>query len=202
MSMPAVQFPKGISYEDFLATVDEGTHAEWVDGEVVPVTPPTKQHIRITSFLHAVLKGWAVRKKAGAVMHAPFQMKLASSGRIPDVAFLSREHEHRWVGLYIDGPADLVIEVVSPSTAAVDRGAKLREYEEGGVPEYWIVDPLREQVEVYVLGADGRYERVSLGTPPRIVSRVLPGLWLDPAWLWMDDPEKDIWEVYADWGLV
>ena len=34
MSLAALQEPKGISYEDFLATIDEGTHAEWVDGGV------------------------------------------------------------------------------------------------------------------------------------------------------------------------
>lgn len=201
MTMSAVQAPGRISYEDFLAAVDEGTHAEWVEGEVVRISPSSKRHARIASFLHAALKNYVVRKKAGEVLHMGFQMKLPGSGREPDVLFLSNEHLHRWKETYIDGPADLVIEITSPATRSVDLGDKLREYERGGVREYWIVDLRQEKVSVYRPGADGRYEHVEAGNPHRIESRVLPGLWIDPAWLW-SDPIKDLWEVYEEWGLV
>ncbi|HEX8906820.1 MAG TPA: Uma2 family endonuclease, partial [Longimicrobiaceae bacterium] len=128
MSLPALQYPNGISYEDFLATVDEGTHAEWVDGEVVPVTPPSKEHLRITAFLLAALRGYVNRKRLGGiVLHAPAQMKLQRSGREPDVIYLRPASMQRWGERYVDGPADLVIEVVSPESRVRDRREKFRE---------------------------------------------------------------------------
>ena len=64
--------------------------------------------------------------------------------------------------LYLDGPADLVIEVVSPGNRGVDRGEKYVEYEQGGVPEYWLLDPERETHEFYQLRANGLYELATI----------------------------------------
>ena len=201
MSLPALQYPNGISYEDFLATVDEGTHAEWVDGEVVPVTPPSKEHLRITAFLLAALRGYVNRKRLGGiVLHAPAQMKLARSGREPDVIYLCRASMERWGERYVDGPADLVIEVVSPESRARDRREKFREYQAAGVTEYWLIDPAQKTGEVYALSPGGVYERVAEGDPPRLRSVVLPGLWIDPAWLWAEEPDE--WMAYEAWGLI
>ncbi|MBW3572707.1 MAG: Uma2 family endonuclease, partial [Gemmatimonadetes bacterium] len=111
--------PDWISYEDFLASVDEGTHAEWVDGEVVRMTPPTEEHARITSYLSHVLSGYNKRRGLGGrVYHAPFQMKLAASGREPDVVFVARENVGRIAKLGLQGPGDLAIEGGTTRVAA------------------------------------------------------------------------------------
>ena len=201
MTMPAVQYPKRISYEDFLATLDEGTHAEWVDGEVVPMTPPSEEHARISTFMAAALSGYTKRKKLGAlVLHAPFQMKLAHSGREPDILLISRESRERLRRTYLDGPADLAVEIVSPDSRTRDRTEKFREYERAGVREYWLIDPLQRTAEIYRLSGSGVYEPVPLGEPPRLRSEVIPGLWIDPEWLWADEPDE--WVAYEEWGLV
>jgi Uma2 family endonuclease len=200
MNMPAVQFPKGISYEDFLASADEDTHAEWVDGEVVPLNPPSKRHIRITAFLITVLRTYAGRTKLGEVLHAPVYMKLRSSARQPDVVFIAAENLHRWGEQGVDGPVDLAIEVISPDSRVRDRKEKFREYEQAGVREYWIVDPLTEQAEVYRLSGGGTYELMPPGDPPRLTSEVMPGLWIDPAWLWAEAPDE--WTAFRAWGLL
>jgi len=201
MTISAVQYPAGITYEDFLATVDEGTHAEWVDGQVVPVTPPSKEHLTITAFLLAALRGYVNRKKLGGiVLHAPAQMKLERSGREPDVIYLRPETMSRWGERYVEGPADLVVEVVSPESRSRDRREKFREYQVAGVTEYWLIDPVQRTGEVYTLAPSGVYERVPAGAPPRLNSVVLPGLWIDPAWLWSEMPDE--WVAYEAWGLI
>lgn len=190
-----------ISYEEFLASVDEGTHAEWVDGEVVRMTPPTEEHARITSYLSHILSGYNKRKQLGGrVYHAPFQMKLSASGREPDVVFVGRDKLGRIEKLGLQGPADLAIEVVSPDSRVRDRREKFREYEQEGVREYWLIDPASRSAEVYRLGEEGLYELVPLGTPPRITSEVIPGLWIDVSWLWVEEPDE--WAAYEEWGLI
>jgi Uma2 family endonuclease len=73
----------------------------------------------------------------------------------------------RWGERYVDGPADLVIEVVSPESRVRDRREKFREYQVAGVAEYWLIDPMQKTGEVYALSPSGVYERVAQGDPPR-----------------------------------
>lgn len=202
MGATALRFPRGISYEEFLATVDEGVHAEWVDGEVVLMSPASERHAEITAFLAAALRGYVKRKELGGrVFHAPFQVRLGSrSGREPDVLYVAKENMGRFRRTYVDGPVDLAIEVVSPDSGERDRVVKFREYQQAGVREYWIIDPLQRTAEVYRPGAGGAYEAIPPGEPPCLRSEVIPGLWIDPAWLWTEDPDE--WAAYEAWGLI
>jgi Uma2 family endonuclease len=83
-----------MTYEEFLAWYD-GSHAEWVDGEVILMTPVSTQHQLLLSFLAALIQHWVEAAQLGLVLTAPFQMKLSfrPSGREPDVLFIARE---RW----------------------------------------------------------------------------------------------------------
>lgn len=201
MMVSAVQYPTGITYEEFLATVDEGAHAEWVGGEVVPVTPPSDEHARISLFLAEILSGFATRTRMGGrVRHAPFQMKLSASAREPDVLYASPDKADRFQRLYLDGPADLIVEVVSPDSRTRDRREKFREYEQAGVREYWIVDPLKRACEAFRLAAAGKYEPAPATDPAKVESLVLPGFWIDPEWLWVEEP--DMWTAFEAWGLI
>lgn len=81
-------------------------------------------------------------------------------GRAPDILFVATEHLHRLHENHLEGPADLAVEILTPASRAVDRGEKFFEYEEGGVFEFWLVDPQRQQAEFYQRGPDGRYRLV------------------------------------------
>ena len=102
---------------------------------------------------------------------------------------------------YLDGPADLVVEVITPDSRARDRGEKFYEYEQGGVREYWLIDPLRKQAEFYQPGADGIYRLVPVGENSVYCSAVLNGLWLKVDWLWQD-PLPPLLSVLKEWRLV
>jgi Uma2 family endonuclease len=124
---------------------------------------------------------------AGVVLTAPFQMHLAfrPSGREPDLLFIAREHLERLLPNRLDGPADLVIEVVSPESQERDRVTKLREYERAGVAEYWLLNPDRRDARFYQL-VDRQYVQVSPIPDGTYSSRALSGFWVRVDWFWQD----------------
>jgi len=190
--------PEKMTYEEFLAWADEDTLAEWVDGEVVMYTPASKRHQDIGGFLYEVLRAYARPRRLGEVVQAPFQMKL-EHGREPDLLFVAQEHLERLKETYLDGPADLVVEIISPQSLERDRGAKFAEYEAGGVAEYWLLDPLRRWAEFYQLGEEGRYEIAFIGREGVYHSETLPGFWLRVEWLWQE-PLPAIEDVLLEVG--
>ena len=177
--------PQKMTYEEFLTWADEDTLAEWVDGEVVVYSPASKRHQNIADFLLKVMGTYVESHDLGMVVSAPFQMKL-EHGREPDLLFVAQEHLERLKETYLDGPADLVVEIVSPESLERDRGAKFAEYEAGGVPEYWLLDPLRRWAEFYRLGEDGWYRTAFAGAEGEYHSHTLSGFWLRVEWLWQE----------------
>lgn len=177
-----------MSYEQFRAFLDEHTHAEWVAGEVTVFMPPNTIHQRLTGFLFQILALYADLYDLGTVMTAPFEMRLRAgmSAREPDVLFVTREHLDRLTLERLEGPADLVVEVVSDSSIARDRADKFYEYQEAGVREYWIIDPRpsKERADFYHLLPDGKYQAALPATDGRYHALVLPGFWLNIAWFW------------------
>jgi Uma2 family endonuclease len=189
----------GISFEEFLRSYD-GLHAEWVDGSLVPMCPVSDRHQDIVDFLAALLRHLVEATDAGIVRTSQVAMHLERSARVPDVLFLATQHLDRRRETFVDGPADLVIEVTSPESRGRDRGEKFYEYEQGGVPEYWLIDPPRKTLEVFRLDENGQYASVAPLAGTRLESAVLQGFWIDPAWLWSDPiPKLDF--VLRQWGL-
>jgi len=188
-----------ISFEDFLRTYD-GIHVEWVAGSVVPMTPVSPRNQRIANFLVAVFQLLADATDEIIVLSAPVQMKCGESAREPDVMLLRAANASRVTGAYVDGPADLVVEVISPDSRMRDRGEKFYEYEQAGVGEYWLIEPARRQADQFRLNAEGIYESVPVAPGGRLESPLLPGAWVDPAWLWSDRLPK-LNDVQRAWGL-
>jgi Uma2 family endonuclease len=171
-----------LSYAEFLSWADEDTLAEWVDGEVVMTSPASRQHQDIAGFLTSVLRSFVEHNDLGAVLSAPFQMKL-EHGREPDLIFLASEHLDRLQETFLNGPADLVVEIISPESVGRDRGEKFYEYAQGGVPEYWLIDPQTSWAECYRL-EHAHYRPSFSGAEGEYRSQVVPGFWLRVEWLW------------------
>lgn len=179
---------KKLTYEEFLEWCDEDTWAEWVNGEVIVLSPASERHQDLADFLTAVLRIYGEARGVGIVRSAPFQMKTAPElpGREPDILFIAKEHLKRLKETYLDGPADLVVEITSPESRLRDRGEKFAEYELGGVKEYWLLDPEERRADFYVLGEDRRY-RLTEPEPSGIYrSQVIPDFWLKVEWLWQE----------------
>jgi len=192
--------PRKMTYEEFLAWTDEDILAEWVDGEVVMYSPASRQHQLLVGFLEKVLGMFVEQRNLGIVLSAPFQMRLEDSGREPDLLFVAVDHLDRLKDTYLDGPADLVVEIVSPESAGRDRGDKFYEYARGGVSEYWLLDPEMEWAEFYQL-EKGRYRMAFSGKEGRYEALVLPGFWLRVEWLWQE-PLPKVLDVLRELGVI
>lgn len=192
-----------MSYEEFLDWADEDTPAEWENGNIVVRGAESLQHQRISGFLMILLQMFVQHHKLGLILSAPFQMKL-ENGREPDLLYVTAAHADRLHDTYLEGPADLAVEIVSPESFERDRGTKFVEYETGGVPEYWLIDPIRHQVECYQLDTNGHYTVAFSGGTGIYRSSVLPGFWLRVEWLWqqpLPDVARTAWEIIGLDGL-
>ncbi|MGI4787738.1 MAG: Uma2 family endonuclease [Janthinobacterium lividum] len=192
-----------ISYEEFLEQTYESQHVEWVDGEVIEMSPISDRHEDVSGFLKPLLRLFVEAHHLGIIRGEPFQMKPALSlpGRAPDFFFIATAHLDRLRNTYLEGPADLVVEIISPESRSRDRGDKFFEYEAAGIPEYWLIDPMRQQAEFYQLGADGIYRPTPFDSQGRYHSAALPGLWLQVSWLW-EVPLPPLLSVLKAWGLI
>jgi Uma2 family endonuclease len=182
-----------MSFAEFLAWEHEGGLVEWVEGKVIIHDMPKEYHQRMAGFLDQLLGLFVRVFHLGIVYIAPYpmRMKAGGSGREPDVLFVAAEHTHRITEDYLDGPADLVVEIISDDSVTRDRSRKFHEYQAGGVREYWVIDPRpgRQQADFYVLDEQGRYRPI-LPTPDGIYhSSVVAGFWLRLAWLWEETPD-------------
>ena len=114
-------------------------------------------------------------------------MKLSPSGnaREPDILFVAMENLSRFDEEKLNGPADLVVEIISPQSVYRDTKEKFTEYEAAGVREYWIIDPRagREQAQFFVLNENGRYQEIPVEDGV-YHSTMLDGFWLKVNWLW------------------
>lgn len=195
--------PGKITYEEFLDWADEDTFAEWVDGEVVWMSPITQEHDDLHGFLQAPLRIFVEVRGLGRVLGEPFQMKTAPDlpGRAPDLMFVATENLHRLRRTRLEGPADLVIEIVSPESRRRDCVDKLAEYQQGGVREYWLLDQPLQQATFYGLGEDGRYQPLPIDENGVFHSHVLPGVWLRVTWLW-GPPRPGVLDVLREWEVI
>ncbi len=184
---PVHEERRAMSYEEWLTWAGESTQAEWVNGEGIKFVPPKTVQAVLASFLTILLGLYARRLNLGIVIAAPFEMRLEviPSAREPDLLFVAHAHRDRLTEERLIGPADLAIEIVSDHSVTRDRRDKLAEYEAGGVPEYWLLDPRRrrERTNFYRLDAHGRYQEIPLDADGLYHSVALTGFWLRPEWL-------------------
>ena len=124
---------------------------------MIVLLPDSSRDQRVIQLLIMLLRHWIDAGDLGTLFQENFLMRLRQPrrrGRVPDLLFVARQHADRLRPTYLDGPGDLAVEVISPDSGQRDRIDKFREYELAGVPEYWLIDPLREWAEFYELDAE------------------------------------------------
>jgi len=160
-----------IRLEDFLAFPESMTPTELFDGEMIVSPAPSFRHQK---FVYRIAK--LIEKLSGTEPHlAPLDVIL-NPGTVaqPDILWISPDSTRcieRDGRLY--GPPDLCVEILSPSTARLDRTTKFIAYESAGVSEYWIVDPTAEIIEVWTLQGAEYAKHGVYRAPQTFISPVL-----------------------------
>ena len=113
-------------------------------------------------------------------------MKLAREkrGREPDLFFMPKAKISQITSGDFDGLGDLVIKIISPESISRDREDKFAEYQRGGVPEFWLIDPAAQHVNSFQLNENRRFQDSVPDARGIHHSGGLPGFWLRVDWLW------------------
>lgn len=188
-----ITLAEGISFEDYLVQY-EGQNTEWHAGKVVQKVSNNSRHQIILLFLSTLLTLYLSSKKTGKVFLAGLPMYINDNvpAREPDLIVMLTSQLERIKRSRLEGPADIAVEVVSPGSGTEDRATKLFEYEDAGVTEYWLIDPIRKEASIYVLNDEGKYERHPEDSQNRLQSTVLDGFVLDATILWQDELPEGI----------
>ena len=187
LSRPRPLMPpaRKLTFEEFLLEFD-GQHAEWrTDGMVEILPEESMTHIQLRLDLAELLDVYLHATGMGHQLSRFLQRPSpALPVRQPDIMIVAKERLELILQSCFYGPADIVIEIVSPGSVGNDYGSKFHEYETGGIQEYWIIDPDRRITDVHERMANGKFKRHTPDGNGRIVSRVLPQFSLNPAILW------------------
>lgn len=141
-----------VSYSDLERAPEDGRRYELYDGEVFVVPAPVRRHRVVQQLIAEMLGAYALRH-GGFAVDSPIDIVFSEYDVLqPDVVYFSAERAHLVdLDRVIRDAPDLCVEVVSPSTAAPDRGRRMQLFARYGVREYWIVDPVARSIEVYRL---------------------------------------------------
>ncbi len=144
-----------VSYTDLQQAPEDGRRYELYDGEAFVVPAPIPRHQLAVQNLEDRFRTYQ-RSYGGLVLISPIDIVFSEFDVVqPDVVFFSRDRSHLVdPDRAIRDAPDLAVEVLSPSTAATDRGKKMQMLARYGVPEYWLVDALARTVEIYRLSAE------------------------------------------------
>ena len=166
-----------VSFAELQEWPDDGRRYELYDGEVVVVPMPFPRHQRVAFNIGEILRDYE-RRMGGLVFGVPIDIVFSEHNVVqPDVVFFRQERRHLIDMMAATRAApDLAVEVLSRGTEARDRGRKMQLLARFGVPEYWIVDPVKNTLEIYVLRGPA-YERVvAHDEHQRVESPTLPDL--------------------------
>ncbi len=166
-----------LTYEDYCAAPADKRY-ELLDGELIMVPAPNLKHESVRSLLGHHLSNFIIDHGLGKLFYAPCDVLLSDNDIVqPDLLFVSREREDLLRGgQNVQGAPDLVVEILSPSTAERDRGKKRALYGKHGVTEYWLVDPVAETIQIHRLQGEILVPTRTFGREETLRSPLLVGL--------------------------
>lgn len=174
-----------LTYEDYAALPNDGRRYEVHDGELSVTPAPGRRHQETIGNLYLVLRQHIDAGALGTVFLAPFDVILSSTTVVqPDLVYVDSTRASIVTERGVEGAPSLAVEVISPSTPAIDRTVKLQLYARHRVPFYWIVDPDARSIEAYRHGDTGFVLVTRAQGTARVSLPPLSGLWLVPESLW------------------
>jgi Uma2 family endonuclease len=167
-----------LTYEDYVQLPDDGRLHHLIGGELYAPPTPNTRHQEVVGNVLVVLGNHLKAYGGGEVFPPRTEVKLSRTDVVqPDLVFVSDANAHRITELNIQGPPTIIVEVLSD--AALDMRTKRGLYGRFGVPEYWIVDPDLDRVEVYRHGERGYGKPEILEPGDTLTTALLPRLEID-----------------------
>jgi Uma2 family endonuclease len=171
-----IEFIPKLTFEQFRQLPEDGKRYELIHGEVHVTPSPTTRHQMVLQNLSGSLWAHVMNKQLGEVYTAPLDVRLGEDTALqPDLIFVANARAGIIQEDWIAGPPDLIVEILSPSTAAHDRATKLRVYAETGCTEVWFIDPKAKTVEVLKLQGKKYFIEATLAGDQVLVSNFFPG---------------------------
>jgi len=170
-----------LNYRDYALFPEGGSKRhEIIDGEHYMTPSPTTKHQRISRNMVWIIESFLRENRCGEILSAPFDVILSDNDIVvPDLVYVSRKNIHMLTEENIKGIPDLIIEILSPSHRKRDRILKRDLYEKYGVKEYWLIDPDKEQVEVYTFSGNRFLPPAVYNRDQVIKTGIIPGLEVD-----------------------
>src|SRR5437870_821596 len=135
------------TFEDFCALVKDGQKADLIDGVIYMASPDNTDANKLFMWLGSLMDLFAEAKRLGEVYGSRVAFRLDdTNGPEPDIAFVRKDRLHLVERGGVRGGPDLAVEIVSPESEERDYQKKRKQYEEAGIPEYWIVDEPEQKV--------------------------------------------------------
>lgn len=160
--------------QKFYDDVTDDGKWEFIDGQVIMHSPAMNRHLHAVKHLTKLLDTFVSIRRLGVVHSEKCMCRFPRNDYEPDVVFFSKEKARDFNAKTMLFPApDLVVEVLSDSTAKNDRGVKFEDYEQH-VPEYWIIDADEDNVEQYVKRPEGYHLKMKAASG-ELASEAVPG---------------------------
>ncbi len=164
----------------FYNEISEFEKAEFINGEIVIHSPVKKSHNDVTTLLSRLLTIYVDKHQLGYVGIEKIMIQLTRNDYEPDICFFHKKVAKSFKATQsLFPPPNLVIEILSKKTAKNDRGIKFQDYQDHGVEEYWIIDPIKKIVEQYQLNAEKEYQLVFKGKKGNISSTAVKKFTID-----------------------
>jgi Uma2 family endonuclease len=178
---PFLLMKPGVSEQEFFEFATEDISCELIDGMLMIHSPASIQHEQIFQFLLVLLNRFLKRTKGGMVLGSRVVMRLTSDLiPEPDLIVLLPENLSKIQTTFIEGPADLMIEILSPSTKKTDLTIKIPRCLEKGVKEIWAIDPDAKELTIFY----SKKEPSSYKQGEIAKSTILKKFWIKIDWLW------------------
>ena len=172
-----------LTYDEYAELPSDGRRYEIIEGDLFVTPAPRPKHQNVVGNLHGILFNYLRDHPIGKLYLAPIDLILSPTNVVqPDMLFLSQEKYHFVSDRGIEGPPDLIVEVLSPTTEKTDRTTKSRLYARFGVTQYWLIDPTEKRLEMFRL-AGGRFHG-PLKSGVNITPALFPNL---------SFPRSDLW---------
>ena len=162
-----------LTYEEYAVLPEDGRRWELIDGDFEVNPAPSPRHQTVSRRLQFELMRALEEPGRALVFNAPIDLILSPHQVLqPDLAIIRSDRQELVTERGIEGPPDIVVEILSPGTRLLDQRLKKAVYARFSVREYWLVEPVGGQIELYRLASSGdfeieqRFDRASRLTTP------------------------------------